>query len=802
MLNLSLNSRNKISLIAAISIGVAIPLLPLGIAVTQGLLGIGLVLLLALTPFDAEVRRTYRRLVFDPITIALLLMFVVWLLVTPWSSAPWESSKVIFRTALYIAGSALIWAHLVVHQNLQQKTIKTLIVLMFVMLMISTVILLFPDTIWQAVQSVWGKTTTASRHFKPFASALLCLIPALIWGGYHLGAKWKWASLAMLPLALFTMVATENRSAIAGFIAMVAAVIITIGWSKRKFIIVSVTSITLSVFGGLMWSWLFGERYRNIVDGYLPPWLVDPHRQVIWRFVFEKFLESPFSGHGVNRINYVPGSDVIRADIGGALISAHPHNWILEILSETGIFGFTALATVLLLLLWRMMARYRYANDVSSLALIGLLAAFFGSNLFNFSIWSTWWLLIMFFLFALISTRSAQINVSHRSKKILFVITEDWAFCSHRIPTAMAAHDAGYEVVITARENMHRKNIEEMGFKFVPWNIKRKSLNPFYELRAIINLINIFYKERPDIAYNVTMKPIVYGSFAAHFTGTANTINLFSGLGTLFISSRLKFLFLRKALIPILRYIHADRGTWLMVQNNDDKIVMEEEKISKPDRTFVVPGSGIDVSAFVPLPEPKGPLTAILLSRMLWDKGVGETVDAARMLKSQGRDIRIVLVGEPDTDNPNHIPEQTLRRWTEEGVIEWQGKRDDVSAVWAQGHVALLPSYREGIPRSLLEGAACGRPMIGANSPGCRDLINDGINGLLVTPKDAISIADALIRLDDDPALRNKMGRAARLDVEKIYSTDNIKAKIRSIIKIIESGKPSPVPVATQEETP
>jgi glycosyltransferase involved in cell wall biosynthesis len=369
-------------------------------------------------------------------------------------------------------------------------------------------------------------------------------------------------------------------------------------------------------------------------------------------------------------------------------------------------------------------------------------------------------------------------------RKILFVVTEDWAFSSHRIPTANAARDAGFDVVVSAREGSHRHAIEEMGFRFIPWRVKRKSLNPFYELRAIFNLIKIFYTERPTVAYNVTLKPIIYGSIAARFAGTPHTINLFAGLGAWFILKRLSLRLIRAAVMPLLKYIHAEPGTWLMVQNSDDKNDLAKLGIGNPERTVLVPGSGIDANSFTLMPEPDGPLTAVFLSRMLWDKGVGETVEAARLLKAKGRNIRIVLVGDPDTENPGHVPDQMLKTWDDEGVIEWWGRKKNVQAVWAKAHVALLPSYyREGIPRSLLEGAACSRPMIGADAPGCRDLVRDGKNGILVPPRDAKAIAEALIRLDEDFELRQRLGKEARKDVEENYSTDAVGGQIKALLE-------------------
>ena len=782
-LHLSNTKQNQIKTVAAVFLGGAIPLLPLGVAVTQGMFGLGLVLLLVIMPFDSQAREKFHALLFDPITIAIAIMFMIFLATVPWSNGVWSSFTTILRTAAYIVGTAFIWAHLSLHNEMLQKTWKALLVLTAAMVAFACVALLLPDDKWQVFQNIGGKSISAKLYFKAFSSALLCLVPAIVFGGWRFGGHWRWLSICLLPTILLIFAATGSRSSVAGLMVMILAVALSWVLKQQKYF-KSIFALLLVTFAtGITWARLSSPWFIKTNDNYLPEWMIDPHRQIIWKTVFEKFLEAPFTGHGANRINFVAGADAARWDLKGwpAVIPSHPHNWILEILSETGVFGLTALIFVLTLIVWRLLGQYKNANDISALAIIGLLGAFFGSNLFNFSIWSTWWLLSLFFLFVLLSASGKKQINDNKNKKILFVATEDWAFCTHRIPTAKAARKAGYDVVVTAREGKHRKVIEENGFKFVPWNIKRKSLNPFNELKAIINLINIFSAERPSVAYNVTLKPIIYGSIAAHFIGTPHTINLFSGLGTLFISKRPTLVFIRKLLMPILRYVHAETGTWLMVQNSDDKKVMEDERISRPRRTILVPGSGIDVSAVKSLPEPDGPLTAILLSRMLWDKGVGEAVEAARILKDRGKKIKIVLVGEPDLENPSHIPVETLEEWDNEGLIEWWGKTDDIKSVWAKAHVALLPSYREGMPRSLLEAASFGRPLVSADSPGCRDLVKNGKNGILVPIKNAPAIADALISLDENPSLRREMGVRARKDMEDIYSTESVSGQISNL---------------------
>ncbi|MFC1673591.1 glycosyltransferase family 4 protein [Pseudomonadota bacterium] len=372
--------------------------------------------------------------------------------------------------------------------------------------------------------------------------------------------------------------------------------------------------------------------------------------------------------------------------------------------------------------------------------------------------------------------------------KLLFTVTEDWAFFSHRLPTARAARDAGFDVVVVARMGEHRQQIEALGYRCVPWSIKRESLNPFAELSALFDLIRIYKEERPDAAYHVAIKAIMYGSVAARLAKVERTYNLFSGLGVVFISSALKFRLIRALVIPVLRWVLKPQSTHLQVQNADDRALLNGLGISDATRTELVPGSGLDIENFPTTPEPKGPPKAVLVARMLWDKGIGELAEAARILKSRGVALDIVLVGPPDPANPASISEGQLKAWVDEGLVQWLGRREDVADILKNSHIAVLPSYREGIPRSLLEAAAIGRPLVAFDAPGCRDLVHDGENGLLVPFKDAAALADSLEKLATDGDLRARMGAQARRDVEQTYAADAIQARLKDIFSRPDAG--------------
>ena len=367
--------------------------------------------------------------------------------------------------------------------------------------------------------------------------------------------------------------------------------------------------------------------------------------------------------------------------------------------------------------------------------------------------------------------------------KLLITVTEDWAFVSHRLPTAYAARDAGYDVVVVARMGRHQKQIEALGFRTVHWNIKRESQNPFSELSALFDLIRIYRTERPEISYHVAIKAIMYGSIAAKLSGTNTLVNLFSGLGVVFISPTFKFRLIRALATPVLRWVMKPTGTRLQVQNRDDQTALNNLGISTPDRTDLVPGSGLDLENFPETPEPEDtPPTAVLVARMLWDKGIGELAEAARLLKKNNVALRIVLVGNPDPANPASISEQQLQSWVNEGILEWWGRREDVADILKKSHIAVLPSYREGMPRSLLEAGAIGRPLVAFDTPGCRDLVQDGENGFLVPFQDINALAHTLEKLATDTALRKRLGHRAHEIVVNTHSATAVRKHIKNIL--------------------
>jgi glycosyltransferase involved in cell wall biosynthesis len=358
--------------------------------------------------------------------------------------------------------------------------------------------------------------------------------------------------------------------------------------------------------------------------------------------------------------------------------------------------------------------------------------------------------------------------------KILYFVTEDWYFCSHRLPLALAAYEAGYEVLVATRVNQHGDLIRSHGLQLIPIVLSRRSRNPLKELSVIWHLLRIYKKNKPDIVHHVALKPVLYGSIAAQLTGVPTVVNALAGLGFLFISKRLQALILRPLVETAFRLLLNRARSKVIFQNPDDMGLLVGRGVLAKERAILIRGSGVDTKTFTYTPEPMGTPLVILASRMLWDKGVGEFVDAARLLKSQGLVARFALVGEGDPENPASISQNQLALWHDDGIIEWWGRQENMPEIISNAHIVCLPSYREGLPKVLIEAAACGRPIVATDVPGCREIVRHNENGLLVPAKDPQALAVALKRLLNDAELRESMGKRGRAMVEAEFSTEYV----------------------------
>ncbi len=360
-------------------------------------------------------------------------------------------------------------------------------------------------------------------------------------------------------------------------------------------------------------------------------------------------------------------------------------------------------------------------------------------------------------------------------KKLLFFVTEDWYFCSHRLPLGISAKQAGYDVVVVTRVRQHGQRIRDAGLRLVPFELERQSANPFREFACIWRLWQIYRQERPDIVHHVSLKPVLYGSIAARCAGVGKIVNAMAGLGILFSSDSPRTRLLRIPVVAAFRLLLSGSQVRMILQNDDNVRVLTDLGIVQKEQIRLIRGAGVDLAEYKVQPEPFGVVRVLLVARMLWDKGVGEFVEAARLLRARGCALTFTLIGEPDPANPSAIPLAQLQAWHHEGIIEWLGRREDIAEQYAQSHIACLPSfYGEGVPKSLLEAAACGRPIVTTNTPGCSDVVQDGENGFLVPPKNAIALADAIEKLAQNPSLRTRMGLAGRKRAEHDFALNKI----------------------------
>lgn len=358
---------------------------------------------------------------------------------------------------------------------------------------------------------------------------------------------------------------------------------------------------------------------------------------------------------------------------------------------------------------------------------------------------------------------SAPLERNGRAAVIVFLVTEDWYFWSHRLPLARAARAAGARVIIATRVERLRAAVEKEGFDLValPW--RRRSHNPWSEARAFLAIVALYRRERPDIVHHVAIKPVVYGSIAARVARVSARINAIAGLGYVETSREPRARVLRGVFNSALRFAWSGRGVHVIVQNPDDREALSHTGLVPPSRVHLIRGSGVDIARFVPSPEPPAPPVRVVYGgRLLWSKGIRELVDAARMLRTRRVPVEVVLVGDPDPENPESIPADAVKSWVLDGLVRHERWTDDMTSVWRDAHMAVMPSYREGLPKALLEAAACGRAMVATDVAGCREIARDGVNALLVPPRDAGALADAIEKLAQDAPLRARFGAAGR----------------------------------------
>lgn len=361
--------------------------------------------------------------------------------------------------------------------------------------------------------------------------------------------------------------------------------------------------------------------------------------------------------------------------------------------------------------------------------------------------------------------------------KLIFVVTEDWYFVSHRLPLAIEAVRQGYEVVLVTQISRFRQQIERQGIRVIPFNTNRQGMNPMEVLREAVALAEIYRREKPDLVHHVALRPVVVGGLAARLGRVNRVVSAVTGMGFLFTRGGRKPL-VRKIVGTVLPHL-VSHGV-VIVQNLDDGAQITEFGVP-PRKVRCIAGVGVDTDAFLPSPRNHDRTTVLMASRLLWDKGVGEFVEAARLLKHLG--ARFVLAGMVDAKNPAGVPREQIDVWTSQGLVEWWGHQEDMSATLSLGDIFCLPSYREGLPKVLLEAMSSGLPCVSTDVPGCRDVVRHGDTGILVPAGDSAALASAIAILLNDREQRLEMGKRGRRRVIDGFSEAQTIAATMSIYR-------------------
>lgn len=348
--------------------------------------------------------------------------------------------------------------------------------------------------------------------------------------------------------------------------------------------------------------------------------------------------------------------------------------------------------------------------------------------------------------------------------KILFFANTAWYLYNFRLALAKYLREQHLDVVMLSPIDRYGPLLEAEGFRWIGLEMNRRSLNPARELGLIRRIAAVYAGEKPDIVHHFTIKCVVYGSLIARWQEIHNRVNAVTGMGYVFSDDGWHARALRPVVRNLMKAALGGPGSRLILQNNDDRAAFIAAGLSSEDRTHLILGSGVNTERFQPqVRERNGAVMKVLLaSRLLWDKGIREYIEASRLLRDEALRVEFLLAGSPDLGNPGSVPQSQIRKWQESGSVTYLGHISDMPRLLSEIDVAVLPSYREGVPRSLLEAASCGLPIITTDAPGSREVVINGVNGILVPVRDAPALAAAVRYLYERPAERLRMGRAGR----------------------------------------
>lgn len=374
------------------------------------------------------------------------------------------------------------------------------------------------------------------------------------------------------------------------------------------------------------------------------------------------------------------------------------------------------------------------------------------------------------------------------NRKILLVANTDWYLYNFRLSLAEELTRDDFDVVFVCPVSEYSKQICSAGFRLIPWELERQTAPFWAEARSVYNLYKIYRAESPDLVHHFTIKPVLYGTLASRMVGIPAVINSITGRGYVFQGSDSKALLLRPFIEWMFRLVYRGLNVGTTFENSSDRAFFTESGLVPAQKNWLVNGVGVDTDWFYYTPEqPTDTPLVIFPGRLLWSKGVGVLVEAARILKKRVA-ARVVLIGKPDPGNPETIAEEVIEAWQQEGVVEWWGWQTDMREIYHRSHVVVLPSMGEGLSKALLEALSCGRPIVATDVPGCREVVIPGVTGYLVPLNDPLALARRLEKLCQDAELRGQMGLAARRLAEEEFTDVKINRDIRQIYREMMAG--------------
>lgn len=378
-----------------------------------------------------------------------------------------------------------------------------------------------------------------------------------------------------------------------------------------------------------------------------------------------------------------------------------------------------------------------------------------------------------------------------KKKKLVIIVNYLSFFLSHRLAVAKASKAKGYEVIVAYGElrGADPKILEKMGLKVNNIPMQPGGINFFQDLKTLYYMWNFLREIKPDIVHLVTIKPYLYGGIISRLLGVPALVSAISGLGSLFINIGLLNRFLRLLLYPIYKFALNHVNQKIIFQNKDDLAILKNWGVLQPSKAKLIKGSGIQIKNFTKLDEPEGKITICFAARLLRDKGLNEFLYAAREIKIRGLNARFFLAGEFDENNPSGLSLNEINKFIQNGYVEFLGYQKDIPSLYSKSHIICLPSYREGLPKSLIEAAAASRAIVTTDVPGCRDAIIPNVTGLLVPAKDPEKLVNALQILIENPEIRISMGKAGRKLAEREFLIEKIVQKHLDIYQELLTDK-------------